>query len=179
MKVTNWRKKIAAALIAGGVMAPTALRAAPLDTNLIVDPGFEDVDTGTTCCYDAVKLNSWADGTQSGFAYAYTQNYDNGGPLAGGGDYYFTANGDDGIADITTPEQVAQNIGISTGDSGALIAISEAAYNVSAFFSSYLTNGDFGTVHVDFLDGGGASLGTGQISEGDVSTWSQHSGTGL
>ena len=71
MKVTNWRRKLAASLVAGGLLAPCAVEAANLDTNLVANPGFEDVDVATTCCYlsAAVKINSWTNGTKSGFAY--------------------------------------------------------------------------------------------------------------
>ena len=43
MKVTNWRRKLAASLVAGGLMAPTALYAQSLNTNLVQNPSFENV----------------------------------------------------------------------------------------------------------------------------------------
>jgi len=83
MKIGNWTKKLAAALVAGGVMLPLAADAAPLNSNLLVDPGFEDVNA-TTGAYGSLELNSWTDGTVvSNFTYASGQ-YDLGGPLAGG-----------------------------------------------------------------------------------------------
>ena len=42
MKITNWKRKLAASLIAAGLMSPVALHAAPLDTNLVANPSFED-----------------------------------------------------------------------------------------------------------------------------------------
>ena len=100
MKVTNWRRKLAASLVAGGLLAPCAVEAANLDTNLVTDPGFENVDLNTTCCYlsAATKLNSWSNGSIAGFAYnnqlpkldgSGNIGWDDGGPLAGGGTYFF------------------------------------------------------------------------------------------
>jgi hypothetical protein len=180
MKVTDLRRKLRIALAAGGLLAPGVAHAAELNTNLVQNPGFEDVDPTVTCCSGATQVNGWADGTQRGFAYDYVQNYDNGGPLAGGGTYYFTPNGNaTGTPDVTIPGRVSQNIDVSTGASGALIATGNAAYRLGAFFSSYLTNLDFGTVHVSFLDSASASLGTTSVSDNDTSTWTQNFVGGL
>ena len=44
MKVTDLRRKLMAALAAGGLLAPSAVaHAAGLNTNLLVNPGFENV----------------------------------------------------------------------------------------------------------------------------------------
>ena len=67
-----------------------------------------------------------------------------------------------------------QDVDVSTGASGSLIATGTAAYKVSAFFSSYLAQGDFGTIHVDFRNGSNVSLGTASVSPTDVSTWTQN-----
>src|SRR5262245_21535293 len=105
MKVTDIRRKLKAAMVAGGVLAPGALYAANTDVNLIVNPGFETVDTnvhpvgtvsGDAAFLDPLILN-WGSGTLQGFAYSHnstggTFNYANGAPLSGGGNYYFTAN---------------------------------------------------------------------------------------
>ena len=132
MKVTDWRRKLAASLVAGGLMAPCALYGANLNTNLVPDPSFENV-SGITCCFTATELNSWQDGTQHGFAYTYGQGYDNRGPLLGGnpppssGTYYFSPNADNSIADVTTPGQVSQNLDVSAGATATQIASGEAA----------------------------------------------------
>jgi hypothetical protein len=180
MKVTNWRRKLMASLVAGGLLAPSALYATNLDTNLVVDPGFEDV-SGTTCCFGANRLNSWTGGTQPGFAYAYSLYYDNGGPLAGGGDYYFTSNGDNdfngGATDVDAPGKVSQTHAITPGAGADQIAIGEAAVVLSGFFSSYLEDGDYGHLHVEFLNSSNASLGTAEIDgSDDTSTWLQRRG---
>ena len=45
MKVSNWRKRLAATLLAGGMISPAAAaKAANLNENLIANPGFENVD---------------------------------------------------------------------------------------------------------------------------------------
>ena len=107
MKVTNWRRNLAASLVAVGLLTPCAAWAANLNENLVINPGFENVDVGITCCYlsAATKLNSWADGSMTGFAYnnelpelngSGDLGWDDGGPLAGGGLYFFgPASGND------------------------------------------------------------------------------------
>lgn len=175
MKVTDLRRKLRATLVAGGLLAPGAIQAADLNVNLVQNPGFEDVDTSVTCCSGATQVFGWSDGTQRGFAYNFAQNYDNGGPLVGGGAFYFTANGNaPGTPDVTVPGRVAQNIDVSTGASATLIATGNAAFKLGAFFSSYLTNGDFGTVHANFLNSSAVSLGTVSVRDGDVTKWTQH-----
>jgi hypothetical protein len=174
MKVTNWRRKLMASLVAGGLLAPSALHAADLNTNLAANPSFENIGSGT-CCYAATEILDWTDGTQTGFAYHTLQGYDAGGPLAGGGDYYFTSNADNGVADITAPGQVSQNIDVSTGATAMQIASGEAALRLSAFFTSYLSDGDIGHLHVEFLNSGNSSLGSIDIAAKDPSTWNQES----
>ena len=162
MRITNLRRRIAAALMAAGLAVPGVASAAPLDTNLVVNPSFENVDPSVGGASGSVLILDWQG---NGFAYAYSQDYDNGGPLAGGGDYYFNGgNGDGG-------QPIFQDIDVSTGASAAEIAAGTAGYDVSAFFSSYLTQGDFGNVTVRFLDAGEVELGSGTLSDSDTSTW--------
>src|SRR5262245_30399917 len=181
MKVTDWRRNVAASLVAGGLMAPGALYGANLNTNLVPDPSFENV-SGVTCCYTATELNSWQNGTQHGFAYTYGQGYDNRIPVVTGvppssGIYYFTPNADNGIADITAPGQVSQHMDVSSGATATEIASGEAAVTFSAYFSSYADNGDYGHLHVNFLNLGGVSLGTADIDGHDDTTqWKQRRG---
>jgi hypothetical protein len=187
MKVTDLRRKLLAALAAGGMLAPGALqvRAADLNTNLVVNADFENVDINSTGGLRSVKILDWNAGTKMAFAYSHdgslngaglaVPDYANGGPLAGGGHFYFTSNATPAPnPDITGPGQFAQDIDVSTGQSATLIATGNAAYKVGAFFSSYLTQGDFGNVQLDFLNGGGSSLGTAVVSDNNPSTWSQN-----
>ncbi|WP_425398840.1 dockerin type I domain-containing protein [Aeoliella sp.] len=164
MKVTKLCRKLAASLVAGGLMSPAVLHAADLNVNLLTNPGFESLDPGDSHVLD------WVDGTELGFTYA-SGVYDNGGPLAGGGSFYFTANGG---SDITEPGEVAQLVDLSTGNAATAIGSESAFFQLSGFFSSYLGDGDFGTVQVEFRDASEAVLGTYSVSDGDVSTWTQH-----
>ena len=182
-----------AALAAGGLLAPGAVQAANLDTNLVLNPGFENVDINTTVevagsdpATFAVKVLDWG-GSEIGYAYSHTgmldgtgaliPDYANGGPLAGGGNFYFTSNATPG--DVSGPGLVSQDIDVSTGPSGSLIATGNAAYRIGAFFSSYLTNGDFGNVHLEFRNSSNESVGTAVVSDNDTSTWSQNFRGGL
>jgi hypothetical protein len=175
MKVTDLRRKLIAALAAGGLVIPGTIHAANLNTNLLANSGFENVDfTGTLGNYNAPKILDWIG---DGFAYSHDgsggiPDYANGGPLAGGGSFYFTA-GRPG-ADITAPSIFYQDIDVSTGPSGSLIAGGTAAYKIGGFFSSYLSQGDFGTLHLDFRNSANVSLGTAAVSDNDTSTWSQN-----
>jgi hypothetical protein len=181
MKVTNWRKKLAANLVAVGLLSPSALSAADLDANLVVDPSFENVDTAITCCYmnAATKLNSWADGSVTPFAYNYGLGWDDGGPLAGGGFYFFGAGGTNSTTSpppITSPGEVAQNIAVGAGASGALIASGEAAVSYGAFFTSFNDQAERGIMQVDFLNAGGSTLGTTRITSDPPTPWHQQRG---
>jgi hypothetical protein len=173
MKVTNWRRKLAASLVAGGLLAPGAVCAQSLNTNLVSNPSFETVGV-TTCCYSATEVLNWTDGSQTGFAYNTVQGYDVGGPLAGGGSFYFTPNADNGIADITAPGQVSQNISVTSGAAAAQIASGEAAVKLSAYFTSFATDSDLGNLHVEFLNAGGTSLGSTLITaRSPITNWHQ------
>lgn len=179
MKITSLTKKLGAALVAGGLMIPSTIEAASLNTNLISDPGFEDVNA-TAGAYGALQLNSWSDGTHTGYTYASGQ-YDNGGPLVGGGARYFSSNQTTGAGtDADAPGQITESIDLSTGDSAAVIASGTARYSFGAFFTTYDTDEDFGALHLEFLDAGAGSLGADSVgplvNEGG---WTAHTGGGL
>jgi hypothetical protein len=177
-------------LAAGGIYVSGAAYAANLDTNLVINPGFENVDINTIGGIRSVKILDWTTGTKTGFAYSHdgsinglggvVPDYANGGPLAGGGHFYFTSNATPAPnPDISAAGQFSQDVDVSGGASGTLIATGTAAYKISGFFSSYLTNGDFGNLHIDFRNASNASLGTAVVSDNDVSTWSQNFRGGL
>lgn len=188
MKVTNWRRKLVASLVAGGLLAPSAVCAADLDTNLVANPGFESVDFGTTGDYGAPMVLNWSGGP--GFAYSHNPgvtgipDYADGADPPGAGDWYFTSNNNPGSAtgDWRNPNQVYQDISVSTGATGTQIATGEAAYRLSAWMSSYLNDGDNGNVQVDFKNSGGATIGSALISDPDFgpnNVWSLTSQVGL
>jgi len=184
MKVTNWRRKLAATLMAGGLISPAAAQAANLDTNLVANPGFESVDFGTTGDYGAPKVNSWS-GT--GFAYSHQPgttgipDYADGADPPGAGDWYFTANNQPlaGTGDIREPDVVFQDLPVNAGATGTQISSGEAAVKLSAYMSSYLNDNDFGIVHVQFKNSGGTTIGSVQIADTDPgpgNVWSLTSG---
>jgi|GEM_PF-2269895 len=168
MKVTDLRRKLAAALVAGGMLMPGAALAADLQTNLALNPGFENLD-GTDS-----HILDWTDGTGLGYTYA-SGVYDNGGPLASGGNFYFTSNN----GDVVEPGVVSQSIDLSSGASATLIASGNAAYGLNGFFSTYLDNNDFGFLQVDFLDSGSSTLGSAVLGPGaNLQTWTLLAGGG-
>jgi hypothetical protein len=179
MKVSDIRRKLFAALVAGGTLSPAAVHAANLNTNLVVNPDFEMVNLGVPGVNNGVGLVNWNAGTTTGFAYNYGQAYDLGGPLAGGGTYYFTSNQSGGTGtDVTIPGAVMQSIDVSAGDTSTAIASGSAGFNLSAFFTSYMTNGDIGNVHLRFVNSSNASLGTFLLSDPNpTGGWKQASGT--
>lgn len=194
MKVTDLRRKLIAAFAAGGLIAPCAAYAANLDTNLVVNPGFEHVDvnthpTGTNpgeAAYLSPLILDWT-GPRQGFAYSHnntggTFNYANGTPLVGGGNYYFTPNAvpNDQNLDIDAPGQVYQDVDVSAGASRTLIDSGNARYNVSAFFNTFENNNDLGTVHLDFLNASNVSLGTAAVvAKAPLDDWVPNASTGF
>lgn len=185
MKVTDLRRKLIATLAAGGLIAPGVVHAANLNTNLLINAGFENVDLGSTGAYNGPKILDWTTtGGISAFAYAHQgqggqgADYANGKPLAGGGQYYFSAD-NTSVANITAAGQFYQDVDVSAGPSGTLIASGGAAFKLSAYFSSYLTQGDFGTVHLNFLNNSSTSLGTATVRDTTTDTWGQDFSGGL
>jgi len=188
MKVTNWRRKLMASLVAGGLAAPTAVSAANLNTNLLANPGFENVDFGTTGDYGSPMILGWSGGP--GFAYSHAPDttgipdYADGADPPDAGLWYFTANNNPGspTGDWRAPDLVFQDIDVSTGPTGTQIGIGEAAYKLSAFMSSYLNDNDRGNVQLDFKNSGGTTIGTAIITDPDFgpnNVWSQTSAFGL
>jgi hypothetical protein len=68
---------------------------------------------------------------------------------------------------------VSQNLAVSTGATGTLIASGNAAVVLSGFFTSYNGQNDrFGTMQVNFLNAGGTSLGSTLITSAlDPNPW--------
>ena len=188
MKVTNWCRKLSAAIVAGGLMTPCPVHAAGLATNLLANPGFELVDTTTAGVYSGVKILNWVDGSSTGFAYNYGQAYDFGGPLAGGGTYYFTSNQSGGTnTDVTSPGVISQSVDVSTGATATAIASGSATFSLSAFFTSYanptrpaLTDGDIGNIQVAFRNAANGDIGSIVLSDPNpLLGWKQASTSGL
>ncbi len=184
MKINNWCRKLSATLVAGGLLLPCAAQAADLGTNLVQNPGFESVDVATPGVYGAVAILNWGDGSSTGFAYNYGQGYDFGGPLAGGGTYFFTPNQSGGTgADVTAPATIMQIIDVSAGDSATVIANGTGTYNLSAFFTSYKrgtgTDADIGNIELRFVDSSNVGISAVILSDPDPTMgWKQGSTSG-
>jgi hypothetical protein len=167
-----------------------------LDTNLLANPGFESVDTnihppgtvaGNAAFLDPLVLN-WT-GPRPGFAYSHngaggTFDYANGGPLAGGGNYYFTANAVPNDfqppGDINAADQLFQDIDVSTGPTRTLIDTGSARYNVSGFFNTFEDDNDIGHLHLNFLNGSSVSVGTADVvAHGPFTSWVPNAASGF
>jgi len=201
MKVTNWRKKLATTLVATGLISPAAAQAADLNTNLLLNPDFENVDVNIMGDYSAPKVLDWLSlNLYDGFAYSHdgsttpgsliddpppgpgVPDYADGADPPNAGHWYFTTNNNPQETDFNDPGDIYQDINVSTGATGTLIGTGEAAINLSAFMSSYLSQSDFGVLHVEFRNAGGTSLGTTQVVDldpGPENVWSLTSGTAL
>jgi hypothetical protein len=186
MKVTNWRKKLAATLVAGGMISPAAAQAANLDTNLLTNPGFETVDSASTGDYGAPQILNW---TGTGYAYSHNPgatgipDYADGVDPPSAGNWYFTANNQPlaDTGDIRDPDAFYQDIAVNAGATATQIASGEAAARFSGWMSSYLNDADFGTIHLQFKDSGGATIGTALVNDSDNGTgnvWSKATGVG-
>jgi hypothetical protein len=169
------RRAALAAISGGGILAMAGGGdAAPLNSNLVVNGGFENVDLQSTGAYSGPQILDWLGA--GAFAYSHdgssssagvVPNYAEGGPLAGGGHWYFTSNNAGPTSDINAAGQFFQNINVSEGATGALIASGTARFDLGAFMSSYLNDTDVGNVHVEFFDAGSASLGTAVLLDSD------------
>jgi hypothetical protein len=161
----NLSKKALIAAAVTGVW-PTASQAADLDVNLVVNPSFETV-TGTAADF-------WSGANV--LTYAYSQNYTGPAPAGAGARYWFGGGGD----------PLALQIFDLTGNV-AMIDAGLLNYSLSAFFSTYQLQQDYGTVRALFLDGNAGQLGSAAIGgatfvgnipvagPGDLRAWSQDS----
>jgi hypothetical protein len=186
MKVTDLRRKLIASLVAGGMLAPSAVHAADLNVNLVVNGDFETVDLATTSTYNSPRILNWL-GTP-GFAYSHdgssssagvVPDYADGADPPGAGHWYFSPNISN--PEVNDPGEFYQDINVAGGASGAAIAAGTAGYSVSAWMSSYLNDNDFANVHLDFRNSGGTSLGTGLLSDSDPgpgNVWNLNTGSG-
>jgi hypothetical protein len=183
------RRVTLAAISTGGLLAMAGSAvAAPLNTNLVVNGTFENVNLQSTGGYNGPQILNWSGMTA--FAYSHdgssssagvVPNYADGAPPPGAGHWYFTSN-NAGAANIEAPGQFFQDIDVSSGPTGTLIAAGAARYNLSAFMSSYLNDADFGNAHIDFLNSSGGSLGTALLSDSDPgpeNVWNLNSLSGL
>jgi len=183
------RRMTLAAISTGGLLAIAgSAPAAPINTNLVVNGTFENVNLQSTGGYNGPQILDWSG--MAAFAYSHdgssssagmVPNYADGTPPPGAGHWYFTSN-NAGPTNIQEPGQFFQDINVSSGPTGTLIATGAARYNLSAYMSSYLNDGDFGNAHIDFLNSSGDSLGVALLSDSDPgpdNVWNLNSLSGL
>jgi hypothetical protein len=126
---------------------------------------------------------------EEGFAYSHNgslsngnvvPDYANGAPLASGGNWYFSPNANPNNVVVNAPGQLTQDIDVSMGATGSLIPTGTAAYKISAFFNTYLSDNDIGHLHLNFLNASNVSIGTAEVTApGNLQQWTQNSRGGL
>ncbi len=166
---TDFDRRMRAAVLAGGLaaLAPVAVRGAELDTNIVLNPGFELVNTGQTGPFDAVRILDWIDtdgDNDDTFAYAYSQDYSGVNEPPGAGTYHYSGGFNTTVGQVL----IHQVVDVSTGTAAGTIATGIALYDLSAYFSGYLTQPDSTAVRARFLGAGDVELGT-SLTIGGVS----------
>jgi hypothetical protein len=142
---TNWLRSFFRTLVAAGLLAPASAMAAGYDTNLVLNPSFETVDGGGFAA-------NWTGPVDT---YAYSANYTGAAPATSGARYWFGGPG--------APNQVSTIFSTSTpidlSANAADIAAGRVTYDLSAYFSSYRLQGDYGVVKASFRDAGDNEIG--------------------
>lgn len=155
------RARLAASLVLSMALATPGL-AADLNTNLVVNAGFESLGNLIEPQYSLSNILGW-DGP------GYAQNHAaagwaNGAPLAVGESFYYAGGG----------YAISQEISLATGDVASAIAAGRGEFELSAWFSGFSTQADFATVSVSFFDSNDAPLTNGlSISTPNPSAWNQ------
>lgn len=146
---TNWLRSFIRTLVAAGLLAPAAASAAPYDTNLVLNPSFENVD-GSGFAADWSGLVD---------TYAYSQNYTGAAPAGSGDRYWFGGAGVSGQVSSISASQAP----IDLSANAAEINAGRVTYDLSAFFSSYRLQNDYAVVTATFRDAGNAALGQASV----------------
>lgn len=155
-----WLRRLSLALVLGGTtLFAQVASGGPLDTNLVVNPSFENVNTGIAGPFGSVRVLDWTGDASDTFAYAYSLGYSGNPAPPGSGTYHFTG----GFNTAVDQVQMAQTIDVSTGATAGAIAAGTAQYNLGAYFSTYRQQSDFSIVRALFLDDGGTGLGSAEV----------------
>jgi hypothetical protein len=174
MKINNWCRRLSAALVAGGLLAPGAVHAADLGVNLVVNGTFENVNPAVTGAYNSPLILDWTGPNL--FAYSHdgsssnagvVPDYADGADPPGAGHWYFTPNNAGALLDVHTPGEYYQDIDLSTGLTAVAIA-NGATGSLSAYMSSYLNDADSANVQVEFRNAASAPLGTVTLTDNDI-----------
>ncbi len=168
----NRNRMVVAAAFAVGLSGIDAvnIEAANLNANLVANPGFESVNTGTVEeSYGLVLINDWdGPGYAGGYLDPVQGSWPNGGIAPDGGNYYYAAG----------YYPISQEVDLSTGDVATQIALGSAEFDLSAYFTGYSNQADHSVVRVSFHDSEGTPIGTTYYLVGDPATWSQESTSG-
>ena len=135
------KKALIAAAVTG--VLPATGQAAALNQNLLVNPSFESILAGGT------QASDWTGNVST---YAYSLNYTGPSPLNAGLRYW---NG--GGADPLATQM------IDLGGNASQIDAGQINYNLSAFFSTYRLQADYGTVRALFLNASSAQIGSASV----------------
>ncbi len=135
--------------------AAHAANAAETNVNLVTNPSFEDVDPNPDngSIFGSLAVFDW-DGDRN-FSYAYSQGYTGAAPPGAGNRYWYGGGNDGG--------SINQTIDVSSGSAAAAIATGNAAYDLSAYFGSYRSQQDYGTIVARFLGDGDVELDSATI----------------
>src|SRR5215472_12761050 len=134
-------KRMGLAALAGGLSFVGTAQA----IDLIIDGSFENT-TGTGIVRNGGNPNLAVGSGWSGFTtYLYSTEYANAGPTGSGIQF---------LRPYAPYQSVTQWVSLtaSTGLTPTAIDGGQGRYTISAWFSSYLTQGDYSTIVVSFLD---------------------------
>src|SRR5215471_17930338 len=135
-------KRMGLAALAGGVAFVGTAQA----VDVIIDGNLENT-TGTGIVRNGGTANPGVGGGWTTFStYLYSTEYANPGPAGCGIQF---------LRPYPPNQTVTQLVSLTNGTSLTTAAIDsgQGQYTVSAWFSSYLTQGDYSVVTVNFLDG--------------------------
>jgi len=137
------------AILAGGMAFVGAAHA----VDVIVDGNFENT-TGGGIVRNGGTANPGVGGGWSSFStYLYSTEYANAGPAGCGIQF---------LRPYAPNQTVAQVVSLTNATGLSLTDIDggQGRYTISAWFSSYLSQGDYSTLTVDFLDDNGGIVGS-------------------
>jgi hypothetical protein len=152
-----FRSKIALVCAAAGACLGAEALAQPLNTNLVVNPGFDSVDVSVPGPFTSVLLLDWLDNDADGddvFSFPYTSAYSGSPAPPDSGKYHYSG----GFNTAADQILILQTIDVSAGPSGTLIQSGNGFFDLSAYFSGYREQDDAGFVRAFFLDAGGNDI---------------------
>lgn len=151
MIIRNLTRRLGLMFLSLGLL--TTAQAADLQTNLVVNPSFEEVDDGDLGPFESVRFFDWEDvdgDEDDNFAYFYSFGYSGTPQPPDSGDFHFTG----GFTTVAGEPLLTQTIALDSGATADAIAGGDAPFYLSAFFSTFQDQLEASSVRVQFLDGG-------------------------